>query len=122
MDAEVAGRILILLFMVVDLWGIFCGYDLVKSAWQTRKVAPVMQGYAEMGLYMTMNATLWLLILGQAFIWPTTEDPSGPAWRTAGLTAIFFLASATITLALHRGRSLMSGQPRVEVAPAAKEN
>lgn len=122
MDAETSGRILLLLFMFVDMWGVLCGIDLVKSAWSNRKVAPVMQGYAEMGLYMTMNAVLWLLILGQAFIWPATEDTNGPGWRTAALTSVFFLASATITLALHRGRSLMSGQPRGEVAPPAKEN
>lgn len=98
--------------MVVDLWGLFCGIDMVRGAWRERKGSRTMQGYAEMGLYMTLNVVLWLLILGQAFVLPvgTSGAQSGSG---AFLTAIFFAASVTITLALHRGRSLLFA-PKVE--------
>ena len=116
MDPESYWRAVTLLFILVDAYGVFCGVDLVRFAWRSRKIAPVLQGYTEMGFWMTMNAALWLCILAQAFILPpATGDGSSPI-RAAWTTSIFFLASTTITFALYRGRSLlMSGQQKAHL-------
>lgn len=113
MDAETASRALLLMFMLVDMWGLLCGIDLVRQAWRQRKIASFLQGYAEMGFWMTMNVALWLVILAQAFIWPVATSSDSDPTRAAILTTLFFAASVTITLALHRGRSLLlHGPPR----------
>lgn len=112
--ADIVAYFVIVAVMAIDLWGVFCGLDVMRILRKSRRIAPILNGLFNSARFMSLNAAFWFMILAELVILPrTATDPNAQAWEQAITITLFFGASLCITLALHSLRKLLLADPAV---------
>ncbi len=98
-------------FIAIGTWGLTNGLMVHKALRKKKKTSHAAEALYKSNIAMSLNAACFMLLIVESIIWPSTQDPTAPAYAQA-LSGGAFLGSTTgLSYALHKMRCLLIDSP-----------